>query len=165
MIKRILIGLGVSVASVVAIASSAPTASANTLLERTCRLESNDGTLQDGSRYDTHQFAGVEGQNVTVSLESDEFDPYLILEDPDGNRIGEHDDIDLDNGNLNALIAMSLESNGMYTVYTNSYDNTGFGTYTLLVSSAMRSPQPITDRAADCGNGGRTLLELQQGAS
>ena len=160
--RKLLVGLGLAVCAMIAI----PTvASANTLLERTCRLESTDGTLQDGSRFDLHQFAGIEGQTVTILLESDDFDPYLIVEDPSGERIGEHDDIDYDNDNLNALVALTLNRNGMYTIYTNSYDNTGFGTYTLLVSSPTNSPQPITDRAADCGNGGRNLFELQQGAT
>ncbi|MEL6350205.1 MAG: hypothetical protein AAFR58_00410 [Cyanobacteria bacterium J06627_28] len=162
MLKKIFVGLGLSVAALTVLPTMA---SANTLLERTCRLELNDNTLQDGSRYDDHYFAGIEGQTVTVLLESEDFDPYLILEDPDGNRIGENDDIDLEGGNLNALVAVTLRRNGMYRVLTNSYQDGEYGTYTLLVSSPTRSPQPITDRAADCGNGGRSLQELQQGAS
>ena len=105
MLKKIFVGLGLSVAALTVLPTMA---SANTLLERTCRLELNDNTLQDGSRYDDHYFAGIEGQTVTVLLESEDFDPYLILEDPDGNRIGENDDIDLEGGNLNALVAVTL---------------------------------------------------------
>ena len=86
-LKKGLLGLGLAAA---AIALCSGQASANTLLERTCRLERNDPTLQDGSRYDAHQFAGLRGQTVTVLLESDDFDPYLIMEDPSGVRIGEN---------------------------------------------------------------------------
>ena len=158
--KNLWIGLSLSATSLAAIALTASTASANlsstpsanTLLKRSCRLDSTDSTLQDGSRYDLHQFAGVEGQSVTISLESSEFDPYLILEDPNGNRVGEHDDIDIDSDNLNARIEMTLANNGIYNVYTNSYDDTGIGTYTLLISSETQSPQPTTDLTSDCAN-------------
>jgi len=46
----------------------------------------------DGSYFNEHQFEGKAGQVITIELVSDTFDTYLILLDPNGERIAANDD-------------------------------------------------------------------------
>jgi S1-C subfamily serine protease len=85
----------------------------------------------DRSPYQEHTFQGTAGQRVTISLESREFDSYLILIDPDGKKIGENDDASADT--LNAGLSVTLPTTGTYRVIANTYDSTGRGQYTLSV--------------------------------
>jgi serine protease Do len=95
-------------------------------------LGANSQILQsDRSPYQEHTFQGTAGQRVTISLESREFDSYLILIDPDGKKIGENDDASSDT--LNAALVITLPSTGTYRVIANTYDSTGRGQYTLSV--------------------------------
>lgn len=85
----------------------------------------------DGSFYQEHTFEGTAGQRVTISLESRDFDPYLILIGPDGQVIEENDDASPTN--LNARLTVTLPQTGTYRVYANTYDSSGRGNYTLVV--------------------------------
>ena len=105
---------------------------ADTLIKEAGTLnETTDSRLEDGSLYDAFEFSGSSGQQVTIVLESREFDPYLILVDPNGERINENDDIS--RNNLNSRLVLVLPSTGTYTVYANSYDATKSGEYNITV--------------------------------
>lgn len=120
-----------------------PTASAQaeTLLKTAGTLsETSDARLEDGSLYDAHQFSGSSGQQVTIILESRDFDPYLILLDPDGERIDENDDIS--RTNLNSRLVVILPSTGTYTLYANSYDAAKSGAYDVTVRTDDQSTSP-----------------------
>ncbi|MGD1704345.1 pre-peptidase C-terminal domain-containing protein, partial [Dapis sp. BLCC M229] len=98
-----------------------------------------EGTLSDGdlvlpsdeSIYDEHTFEGTEGQVVTVTLESPDFDTYLAVFSPTGELLGEHDDIN--QKNTNSQLTITLTVTGKYRVIVNSYDKTGRGEYNLQV--------------------------------
>ncbi|MDJ0520370.1 MAG: peptidase [Trichodesmium sp. MO_231.B1] len=98
-----------------------------------------EGTLSDGdlvlpsdeSIYDEHTFEGTEGQVVTVTLESPDFDTYLAVFSPTGELLGEHDDIN--QKNTNSQLTITLTVTGKYRVIVNSYDKTGRGQYNLQV--------------------------------
>jgi serine protease Do len=85
----------------------------------------------DGSLYREHTFEGRSGQNVTISMESGDFDTYLILVGPDGSKIAENDDASPDT--LNSSISVTLPENGTYRIIANALDRTGRGNYTLTV--------------------------------
>ena len=85
----------------------------------------------DNSFFDLHSFEGRAGQTVTITLESDEFDTYLVLLDAQGGAIEQNDDAR--EGNTNSMLRVTLPSSGTYRVVVNSYDNTGNGRYTLTV--------------------------------
>ena len=113
-------------------------ARAETLLKTEGMLsESDDSRLEDGSLYDAHRFSGNSGQQISIILESRDFDPYLILIDPDGERLDENDDISRDN--LNSRLVIVLPSTGVYTVYANSYDATKSGEYNITIRTNDRS--------------------------
>lgn len=84
---------------------------------------------RDGSLYRTHTFQGRAGQSVTISLTSPDFDTYLALLDPDGQLIGEHDDISPSDSN--SLLTLNLPRTGTYSVVVNAYERRGRGRYLL----------------------------------
>jgi S1-C subfamily serine protease len=99
-------------------------------------LDSSAQVLQsDGSLYREHTFQGRQGQQVTVSMQSNEFDTYLILLDPSGELVDQNDDICNSQSQqcTNSQITVTLPSNGTYTVIANAYDSSGRGRYTLSV--------------------------------
>ena len=71
----------------------AQTVEQSPLLQVEDTLQADDETFSNGSFYDVHEFTGQADQAVTLLLESDAFDPYLILEDDQGNRIATNNDI------------------------------------------------------------------------
>jgi S1-C subfamily serine protease len=94
-------------------------------------LGQDSRTLQDGSLYEEHTFQGTAGQTVTITLESSEFDTYLILLDPNNQVIGENDDASP--STLNSALTVTLPLTGTYRVITNAYDSSGRGRYLLTV--------------------------------
>ncbi|MBD1909054.1 MULTISPECIES: pre-peptidase C-terminal domain-containing protein [unclassified Leptolyngbya] len=113
------------------------------LLQQQGRLEQGDAVLpSDGSIYDQYTFDGQAGQEVTVSLSSNEFDTYLAILGPDGDVVGENDD----SGNsTNSEITVTLSVTGTYTVVANAYDTNGRGRYTVMVTARDRvatTPRP-----------------------
>ncbi len=95
-------------------------------------LKDGDPVLaSDGSLYHEYTFDGTQGQEVTISLESNEFDTYLAIFTPDNKLLEEHDDISPTN--TNSLITVTLPTDGAYRIIVNSYDDQGRGRYQLTV--------------------------------
>ena len=119
----------------VAPTTSAPVSSA-ILLQENGTLEEGDATFDsDGSFYDTYTFVGRAGQLVTIDLESQEFDTYLLLVDGEGNTIGENDD--LAEGNTNSKLEIELENNSVYTIVVNGFDSEHKGVYNLTAITQL----------------------------
>lgn len=85
----------------------------------------------DGSLYREYTFQGRAGQRVTVTLESSEFDAYLILVGPDEQVVDQNDDVGPEN--YNSEITATLPATGTYRVIANSYDSSGRGRFLLTV--------------------------------
>ena len=101
------------------------------ILAESGELSAGDFVLEvDNSLYDVYEFSGQQGQTVVISMTSDDFDTYLGLLGPDGSVVAENDD---SNGTTDSQITVSLPSSGTYTVIANSYDDTGRGSYYLVV--------------------------------
>jgi uncharacterized protein YkwD len=95
-------------------------------------LEPGDSVIQrDGSFYDVYPFEGLEGQSVTISLSSPDFDTYVLLMDAEGRAIAENDDLTPEN--TNSGFSITLPRTGTYRVIVNAYDAQGQGRYTLTV--------------------------------
>lgn len=101
------------------------------LLSESGTLNLQDNRLTDNSLYDQYLFRGQQGQNVTISLTSEDFDAYLLLIDEQGNKIAENDDIAQNNSN--ATIQIDLPYTGQYRVIVNAYDQIGQGHYQMYV--------------------------------
>jgi Trypsin-like peptidase domain len=87
----------------------------------------------DGSRYEEHVFEGTAGQRVVITLESRDFDPYLVLIGPDDALLGENDDVS--QNSLDSGLSIVLPADGLYRVLANTYDASGSGRYTLTVNA------------------------------
>ncbi|MGJ3251895.1 MAG: PPC domain-containing protein [Elainellaceae cyanobacterium] len=117
--------------------------SSGILLQRQGTLQRGDSVLpSDGSLYDEYTFEGRAGQQVTISLESPDFDTYLILLGPNDDVVAQNDDVSATN--LNSSLTVTLPSNGTYRVIANSYSSGDRGGYELTVTGQSQS---ITNRA------------------
>ena len=125
--------IGALVSLTVCAAGSAAKADTPLLITRGV-LAAGDEAFDDESLYDRHTFLGKGGQQVIISLESQDFDPYLILLDPNERRISENDDIS--RNNRNSRLVITLPVTGTYTVVANSYEPNKNGQYALEVALA-----------------------------
>ncbi|WP_155523637.1 pre-peptidase C-terminal domain-containing protein [Nodosilinea nodulosa] len=80
----------------------------------------------------TYTFDGTTGQSVTITLDSEDFDPVLSLLGPDEAEIATNDDF---GGTLNSKIIVELPASGSYTVVAKSFSGQG-GDYDLVVRAS-----------------------------
>src|SRR5690606_972191 len=95
-------------------------------------LSQGDRKLDDGSYYDCIDVRGRAGQRLTAGMESEDFDTYLaILEGGgcQGASLGSNDDGE-DLG-TDSLVAVTLPSDGVYSIRANSLSSGDTGAYLL----------------------------------
>lgn len=85
----------------------------------------------DGSLYRMSTFTGRAGQTITITLESPDFDTYLVLVSPDGKVLKENNNAT--NNTTDSAITATLPRSGVYRVIVNSSDRDGRGRYTLTI--------------------------------
>ncbi|NJL40391.1 MAG: trypsin-like serine protease [Leptolyngbyaceae cyanobacterium RM2_2_4] len=93
----------------------------------------------DNSYFNLYTFEGRAGQQIEITMSSNQLDAYLILLAPDGSDLIQDDD---SGGSTNAQLVTTLPTNGTYTILANSYAAGESGDYELRVASAGSSPQP-----------------------
>lgn len=119
------------------------------ILEKDGELSpTNSSVLEiDGSLFDQYSFDGRQGQNVTIKVESPDFDTYLALFDSTGKLIEEADDMGdscnyqdettkkdfISKGFCNSMLSITLPATGNYKVIVNGRDKTDRGKYTLTI--------------------------------
>ena len=74
-------------------------------------------------------FPGTAGQKLTIEMKSNDFDPYLVLRTPDGNKLAVNSDISP--GNWNAKIVVNLPANGNYLVMARTSSAGESGSYSI----------------------------------
>jgi serine protease Do len=77
------------------------------------------------------------GEQVTIDLESLEFDAFLRVEDADGKKLAEDDD---SGGELNARIVFRAPRGGTYHVIVTSYTPGETGNYELTIRRTGAAP-------------------------
>ena len=87
--------------------------------------------LPDGSLYKEYTFQGTAGQTVTLTLESTDFDTYLILLDARGQKLAENDDVRP--GTTDSQLTLRLPRSETYRILVNAYDRRGQGRYRLTI--------------------------------
>ena len=94
-------------------------------------LEEGDGTdPQSRGLAKPVTFEGDSGDTVSITMTSDAFDTYLMLEGPDGDVVTEDDD---GAGGLNSQILWTLEQSGEYTIWCGSFSTNSTGPFNLDV--------------------------------
>jgi hypothetical protein len=105
-----------------------------------------EGELNDDALVAHYTFTGQEGDVVSISLVSDDFDSYLVLLDDSGTILDENDD---GAGSLNSLInGFVLPADGEYTIEATSFSRFSTGSYTLTVSEGSTGPVVSGDTVA-----------------
>ncbi len=124
-------------------------------------LQTGDPTASDGSLYDEYTFAGQAGQAVLITLESTQFDTYLLLLNPGGDPIAANDDLASDS--TNSRLAVVLPADGSYRVRANAYDPKGQGQYRLAIQTvAPDTPEFLAAQANQLLEQGQQQLDQQQ---
>ncbi|MCH7975681.1 MAG: caspase family protein [Bacteroidetes bacterium] len=94
------------------------------------RLEAGDSELTSGEYNDEYIVQGLAGEQLVLDLHSSDFDPYLILIQPDGEQV-ENDDHD---GDLTrSMITATLPADGAYRVLVTTYEPGSTGAYDLII--------------------------------
>ena len=125
----------------------------------TGRLEESDARLGSGEFIDRYRFTGRRGQRVTVSVNSGEFDTFLILRRPDGSQDG-NDDLRAESGaSTNSRLDTVLAEDGDYVLTVTSYRPGEMGKYRLTLAPSAGHPRQIGVRS------GPRVLALLVGVS
>jgi len=121
-------------------------------------LGASDTQLKTGSYFDSYEIEGSEGQRVSISLDSSDFDTFLGLFDSDGNLVASNNDAAADNPN--SYISTTLPRNDTYTVVATSNAVQGGGDYRMALRNF--SPPRLANTAASGGswNGLAALLSI-----
>lgn len=112
--------------------SPSPRQTGRALLEEQGNLGPGAPVLpSDGSFYREHRFQGREGQAITISLQSRDFVPFLIVVDPGDRVIAQSQDISQNSSS--SEVSLTLPTSGNYRIIANSYAPDGRGQYVLTV--------------------------------
>jgi serine/threonine protein kinase len=80
-----------------------------------------------------YTFKGQKGQKVTIEMNSEEFDPQLVLLKPDGEQLDINSDIAPNN--QNAKLTVSLPSDGNYTLIARTSFSGELGKYAIKAAA------------------------------
>lgn len=98
---------------------------------------------QDNSLYDDYPVEVESGWNIHATMTSSEFDTYLILIDPQGNRATYNDDdASLGGNGTNSQINFTATASGTYHIYANAYQSGQTGAYQLAYSAGPAGAAP-----------------------
>lgn len=98
-------------------------------------LVAGDETLDTGEYVDAYEIEGRPGQVLSLDLRSDNFDTFLILQSPSGERV-ENDDTD---STSRSFIESNLSEVGTYRVLVTSYGSGVGGNYELSMDQGTAS--------------------------
>ena len=108
--------------------------------------------MESGEWYDRHSISVQAGEHITVELQSEAFDPWLIVQNTDGEQL---DNDDYQGDRSRSLITLQAPSAGDLLIVPTTYAPHTGGDYRLRISrnSSAESLQPsstvITGELAD----------------
>lgn len=114
-------------------AAVAAAAAAGSRVERG-RLAAGDDTLRSGEFVDIHRIEASPGQRLTIDVVSQDFDTYLIMIPPRGERL-ENDDVE--GKPRHSVIETDITEPGTYTVAVTSYQRGETGAYELTLGATQ----------------------------
>ncbi|MGB8689603.1 MAG: tetratricopeptide repeat-containing serine protease family protein [Microcoleus sp.] len=82
----------------------------------------------EGSLFEKHSFEGRGGQSVTITVESRDFDIFVLIFGPDGKPLAQNDDV-----SRSTSVTVTLPASGRYSVIVNAFNKGEGGRYTLTV--------------------------------
>ena len=133
----------------------------------TGNLQQGDGVGQYLGYYDEWSYSARAGQNVVITMDSEDVDAYLVVLRDDGTQVASDDD---GGTGLNARVEFWAPATGRYTIVAASLLSEETGRYTLRVErsaggaregaramSPWASGQLTPGCRLDAGGSGRTL--------
>lgn len=113
--------------------------------------ESMNATLEEGDGTDPVYddlaepvtFEAEADSTVTITMRSEAFDAYLLIEDWLGNKIAENDDGDAVEG-LDSQITETLHREGTYTIWAGSLSGSATGEYSLALEEGQPANPTVT---------------------
>ena len=121
----------------IALALSLPAVAPATALQRLHtgatvqgELAQGDDQLQSGEYTDAYEIEGRAGQPLLVTMQSGDFDAYLMIQGPGGYDYQNDDDGE---GGTDAALNVTLPADGSYTILATSYGPGEHGRYNLAV--------------------------------
>lgn len=107
-------------------------------------IQQGDSVLeQDNSLYDEYKIEVENGWQVRAVMTSPSFDTYLILLDPQGNRVAYNDDdASLGGSGTNSQFTHTVTAAGEYKVYANSYQAGQVGPYHITIQAGPAGSLP-----------------------
>ena len=121
-------------------------------------LASGDETLRTGEFADTWRVQGRQGQQLTVRLNSSDFDPYLLVRGP-GGYTQDNDDDATERGSRASRLDLTLPADGEYRIIATSYRSGESGAYTISLSGGGgAAPAPSGAVAAVTAPRGQLLV-------
>ena len=100
--------------------------------------EADGQNFKDGSRVHVFFFTGEQGETVSLTLGSNEFDTWLTVYAPDGSLLDYNDDSWAGSFPTawQSALDLTLPEAGRYTAVVTAYSADGLGDYELVLSSA-----------------------------
>jgi hypothetical protein len=86
--------------------------------------------IRQGCFYRVHVLKMTPGKTYTITLRSDDFDAYLVLQDNQANKLAEDDD---SGGGLNARIVFTPTKEDVYRIIVTTFEERETGAYSLTV--------------------------------
>jgi len=151
-LSRLLGGCGLSGLLLLALPAQAQT---NTVHQMGV-LGASDEQFSTGSYFDSYKIEGSEGQRVSISLDSSDFDTFLGLLDSDGNLVASNNNAATDNPN--SYISTTLPRNDTYTVVATSHGAQSGGDYRMALRNFSPPPMARTATSGGSGNGLSALV-------
>lgn len=121
-----------------AVAAAATTPGFDTGVDVRGRLAQGDATLSSGEFADSYRFSGRRGDRVALSLQSSDFDAYLMMRGPDGER---HENDDGSASSTDSAIDMVLPADGDYEITVTSYEAGETGAYRFVAGPSQGTPR------------------------
>jgi hypothetical protein len=101
-------------------------------------LTEGDDRLTTGEYFDEYELEGSGGEHLSIALESDAFDAYLILQGPRGRQM-ENDDAEGIGADGGSSIETDLAHAGVYRILVTSYEPGESGHYRLVIRGSPSS--------------------------
>jgi hypothetical protein len=99
-------------------------------------LTRNDALLSTGEFHHHWTYTGTAGENLVITMRSDDFDTYLYFGTLDGGQYVEMETDDDGGGGTDSQISITLPRAGEYLIRASSFGRWATGDYTLLVTSS-----------------------------
>ena len=96
-------------------------------------LSRSDTQLTSGEYYDTYEVEAVPGQRLSITLQANGFDPYLIVKEPNGEQ---HENDEVGDDKSMAQVELTTKENGTYKVFVTSFSKGETGSYTLNIETS-----------------------------